>query len=115
MTIVWGTGGVAVVDGCDEGLRINSATFCENTIAAAIGWCKNKRIVGGVESFVFHMDNAPCHNSRATKEYLEENKVVRIDHPLYSPDLAPSDFYIFGYIKNAFANAVFNSVEDAVE
>ena len=115
LTIVWGTGGVAVVDACDGGLRINSANFCENTIAAAIGWCKNKRKVGGVESFVFHMDNAPCHNSRATREYLEENKVVRIDHPPYSPDLAPCDFYLFGYIKNTFANTVFNSVEDAVE
>ena len=67
------------------------------------------------QSFVFHMDNAPCHNSRATREYLEENKVVRIDHPPYSPDLAPSDFYLFGYVKNAFANIVLNSMEEAVK
>ena len=115
LTIVWGTEGIAVVDACDGGLRINSNNFCENTIAAAIRWCKNKRKVGGVESFLFHMDNAPCHNSTATKEYLEENKVIRMEHPPYSPDLAPCDFYMFGYIKNHFANTVFNSIEEAVE
>ena len=106
LTIVWETGGVAVVNACDGGLRINSSNFCENTIAATIRWCKHKRKVGGVESFLFHMDNAPCHNSTATKEYLEENKVIRMEHPPYSPDLAPCDFYMFGIIKNHFANIV---------
>ena len=115
LTIVWGTGGIAVVDACEGELRINSISFCQNTIAAAVDWCKNKRKIGGVESFLFHMDNAPCHNSMATKEYLEENKVVRIDHPPYSPDLAPCDFYMFGYLKNHFSNTVFNSMEDAVQ
>ena len=52
---------------------------------------------------------------KAKRKYLEENKVVRIDHPPYSPDLAPSDFYLFGYIKNAFANIVLNSMEEAVK
>ncbi len=52
---------------------------------------------------------------KAKRKYLEENKVVRIDHPPYSPDLAPSDFYLFGYIKNAFANIVLNSMEEVVK
>ena len=41
--------------------------------------------------------------------------MIRIDHPPYSPDLAPWDFYLFGYIKNTFANAVFNSLQDAIK
>ena len=52
---------------------------------------------------------------KTRRKYLEENKVVRIDHPPYSPDLAPSDCYLFGYIKNAFANIVLNSMEEAVK
>jgi hypothetical protein len=31
-------------------------------------------------------------------------------HPPYSPDLAPSDFYLFGYVKRCLASL---SLEDA--
>ena len=41
--------------------------------------------------------------------------MVRIDHPPYSPDLGPCDFYMFGYIKNTFANTVFSSMDEAVK
>jgi len=115
LTLVWGTGGVAVVDGCDGALRIDSNHFCQKTIGPAIEWCKNKRKIGGAESFVFHMDNAPCHNSSVTKQFLEDNNITRVEHPPYSPDLAPCDFYMFGYIKNHFARTIFKDKEDAIE
>jgi hypothetical protein len=28
-------------------------------------------------------------------------------HPPYSPDLAPSDFYLFGYVKRCFTGLSF--------
>jgi hypothetical protein len=28
-------------------------------------------------------------------------------HPPYSPDLAPSDFYLFGYVKRCFVGVPF--------
>jgi transcriptional regulator with AAA-type ATPase domain len=37
----------------------------------------------------------------------------RPPHPPYSPDLAPSDFYLFGYVKGCFAGHSFES-EDAL-
>jgi hypothetical protein len=30
---------------------------------------------------------------------MEENGMARASHPFYSPDLAPSDFYLFGFMK----------------
>jgi hypothetical protein len=43
-------------------------------------------------------------------------------HPLYSPDLAPSDFYLFGYVKKCLAGLSFEgadqvlaAVEDVLE
>jgi hypothetical protein len=32
-------------------------------------------------------------------------------HPLYSPDLAPSDFYLFGYVKRCLAGRSFEDVD----
>jgi hypothetical protein len=32
-------------------------------------------------------------------------------HTPYSPDLAPSDFYLFGYAKRCFAGLLFENVD----
>jgi hypothetical protein len=45
------------------------------------------------------MDNARPHNAGRPTECLQAQKIQRIPHPAYSPDLTPSDFFLFGYIK----------------
>jgi hypothetical protein len=35
----------------------------------------------------------------------------RAPHPPYSPDLAPSDFYLFGYVKGCLAGHSFESAD----
>ena len=40
---------------------------------------------------LFHQDNAPCHKSIATMAKLYELQFELLPHPLYSPDLGPSD------------------------
>jgi hypothetical protein len=32
-------------------------------------------------------------------------------HPPYSPDLAPSDFYLFGYVKRCLAGLSFEDAD----
>ena len=39
----------------------------------------------------------------------------RAPHPPYSPDLAPSDFFIFGYIKGKLGGRSFDKREDLYE
>ena len=53
------------------------------------------------------MDNAPVHNSATVKKYMEENNLHCAPHPPYSPDLAPSDFYLFGALKSRIRDQVF--------
>lgn len=45
-------------------------------------------------------DNAPCHTSSETKAKLQDLQIETLPHPPYSPDLAPSDYYLFGPMKN---------------
>jgi hypothetical protein len=40
-------------------------------------------------------DNAPSHNATIVKQFLTQRKVTVINHPPYSPDLAPADYYFF--------------------
>jgi hypothetical protein len=39
----------------------------------------------------------------------------RAPHPAFSPDLAPSDFYLFGKIKTALMGAVFASEQELLD
>jgi transposase len=51
-------------------------------------------------AWILHQDNAPLHTVLVTREFLAKNKITTMDHPPYSPDLAPCDFYLFPKVKN---------------
>jgi hypothetical protein len=42
-----------------------------------------------------------------TSQFTEQNSMQRAPHPAYSPDLAPFDFYLFGYIKQLLSGCQF--------
>ncbi len=44
-------------------------------------------------------DNTRPHTSRQTKAHLEALGYEVLRHPSYSPDLAPSDYYLFKHMK----------------
>ena len=44
-------------------------------------------------------DNAPVHRANVAQAALREAGFEELPHPPYSPDLAPSDFYLFRYLK----------------
>jgi histone-lysine N-methyltransferase SETMAR len=48
---------------------------------------------------LLHHDNARPHTGGATQERIEELQWELLEHPPYSPDLAPGDFYVFGSLK----------------
>jgi hypothetical protein len=49
---------------------------------------------------IVHADNASLHVAKCVTEYMDHNSWKRAPHPPYSPDLAPSDSYRFGYVKH---------------
>jgi hypothetical protein len=52
------------------------------------------------KELILHMDNAMCYNGREIRECFARKKMMRILHPVNSPDLSPCDFRFFGYTKN---------------
>jgi hypothetical protein len=45
-------------------------------------------------------DNGRPHTANKTNETLRNFKWEVLKHPPYSPDLAPSDFHLFGPLKH---------------
>ncbi len=62
----------------------------------------------------FQQDNAPAHVSNLALEYLHKvDMAERLwDHPPYSPDLAPCNFWAFPTLKSHIKGHRFESLED---
>jgi hypothetical protein len=58
------------------------------------------------------VDNARLHIAVISSSILEENGMTRADHSLYSPDIAPSNFYLLGYIKSMLSGTSFDDGGD---
>ena len=43
-------------------------------------------------SSILHHDNAPTHMALSVREFLATKQITVLEHPAYSPDLAPTDF-----------------------
>jgi transposase len=64
---------------------------------------------------VAHADNARAHTAQKRRTFCEENGLRFALHPAYSPDLAPSDFFLFGYVKERLKGIVFLSYEKLLD
>ncbi|KAG5325797.1 MOS1T transposase, partial [Pseudoatta argentina] len=53
------------------------------------------------------------HVAKPVKIYLETLKWEVLPHPLYSPDIAPSDFHLFRSMAHGLADRRFHSYEEA--
>ena len=47
----------------------------------------------------FHQDNVPVHNSFLVTDYLTKMGINTVPHRVYSPDLAPCDFWLFSKLR----------------
>ena len=62
---------------------------------------KEKRLHMQKKKVLFHQDNAPCHKSMKTMVKLNELSFDLLPYPPSSPDLAPSDYWLFADLKKS--------------
>jgi transposase len=60
----------------------------------------------------FQVDNARPH---LADHEIHTNNLTRLPHPAYSPDLAPADFWLFGYLKFMLEGHSFETAEELQE
>ncbi len=58
------------------------------------------------------MDNAPAHGSRDTRLHLLLTGQKTVSHPALSPDLAPSDFWLFPTLKRPLRGRKFRNLDE---
>ena len=63
---------------------------------------------------LLQQDNGRVHICKVAMDAVEQNRYELIPHPAYSPDLAPSDFFLFPNLKKDIRGINFRSDEEVV-
>ncbi|GFW51094.1 mariner Mos1 transposase [Trichonephila clavipes] len=90
---------------------INSGAYCA-TIRKLQRALQNKRRSMLSKGVLFFHDNARPQTSRTTRELIEYFGWEVLDHVPYSPNLAPSDFYLFRHLKHKLGGNSFSDNEE---
>jgi histone-lysine N-methyltransferase SETMAR len=91
--------GVIHVDFLTDARTVNAAYYSDLLATDVKEKIRSNRKTGG-KRVAFIQDDAHPHTAKITMETLRKLKWNLLTHPPYSPDLAPSDFYLFGRLKS---------------
>ena len=64
------------------------------------------------KSWIMQVDKAPAHTVLSVWEFLASKQISMLEHPPYSPDLAPCNFFLFPLIKKHPKGTHFDDIED---
>ncbi len=111
-TVFWDAGGIILVNFLEE-QRTVTAAYYEQVLQKLRAELARKRLGKLHSRILFHHDNAPAHTSKLCRSTLREFRWEILQHPPYSPDLAPSDFFLFPKLKEAIKGVRHKSKEAA--
>jgi hypothetical protein len=105
-TIVWSPTDFQLIDFLSPRAKINGTHYVTNILCPFAVW-RDTQVGKTDRKLIIHSDNARSHKAKKTLDFLELNRMERATHPPYSPDLAPCDSYLFGYIEQILASCEF--------
>ena len=98
-SIFWKQDSFLLIDYLPKGQTIN-AEYYSSLLVQLKDILKAKRLGKFTKGVLFLHNNVLAHRSLATQKKLAYLGFQCLDHPPYSPDLAPSDYYLFPGLKN---------------
>ena len=99
-TVFWDAERIVLIDYLKHGSTI-TGTYYANPIGKCRVALKEKRRGKLRRDVLFHQDNAPAHTSSQARTSIRNVGFELLHHSPYSPDLAPSDFYLFPKLKES--------------
>jgi histone-lysine N-methyltransferase SETMAR len=99
--------------GSRKGRKFNTGYYIAEILELLSRW-RSIEATGNERKLLVHVDNARPHAAKLSTQYFNENLMKSALHPPYSPDLAPSDFYLFGYAKRCLAGLSFEDADQVL-
>jgi len=105
--------GILLIDYLPKGQTIN-AEYYSALLVQVKDILKEKRNGKFTKAVLFLHDNSPAHWALATPKKLAYLGFQFLDHPPYSPDLAPSDYHLFPELKKQLKGRHFSSDAEVI-
>ena len=97
-TVFRDTDGVIHIDYLPRGTTMNGQYYADLLVRLRES-IKEKRRGKIRRGVLLQQDNAPVHSSKVAMQSVRDCGFELLPHPPYSPDLAPSDFFLFSKLK----------------
>jgi len=111
LSIWWDWKGVVYFELLPRNQMINTEVYCRQLDQLNAAIMEKRPELVNRRGVIFHQDNARPHTSLITRQKLMELGWELMLHPPYSPDLAPSDYYLFRSLQNHLKGKTFNDDE----
>lgn len=113
LCIWWDYLGVVYYEFMKPGETITSETYKTQLIHLKEAIEKNRPFNGaGTRSVILLHDNARPHTAKTTVDLITSFGWEVLPHAAYSPDMAPSDYYLFRSLQHHLADSQFKKIED---
>ena len=112
-TVFWDAQGVIMLDFLANKSTITS-TYYANLLDQLRTAIREKRRGKHSKEILLQQDNARVHTCKIAVDAIEQNGYELIPLPAYSPDLAPSDYFLFPNLKKDICGRHFRSNEEVV-
>jgi hypothetical protein len=103
ITIVWNPTGFHVIQVLPSRYKCNSSYY-QNEILGPLSEWQSEQAGAASRRLIVHADNPRPHihiaAAATSQKFMDENAMIKASHPPDSPDLAPSDFSLFSYVKH---------------
>ena len=112
-SIFWDQDGILPTDYLPKGQTIN-VEYYSSLLVQLKDILKEKHRGKVTKVVLFLHDSAPAHRVLATQKKLAYLGFQCLDHPPYSPGLAPSDYHLFPGLKKQLKGRHFSSDAEAI-
>jgi hypothetical protein len=111
-TVIWNPLGFQIVDKLPTGTKMNSDYIITNILELLERKIFPNRRKPHAKRLIVHLDNCSIHTNGASEVFMAEQNMIGLKHSPDSPDLAPSDFYLFSTIKEKLTDIQMVHEED---
>ena len=98
-TIFFNSSGPVVQVPCPSGHTVTGRFYKNSVLKKVKEFYNKKRTSKGLLGVHLLHDNASSDKCEVVKYFLASEKVKVLNHPPYSPDLSPCDFFLFPRLK----------------
>lgn len=110
----WNSKGIVRNFWLETGTTLNSRVYISQ-VQEILDEILENRPRGSKKTLLWLHDNARPHVSHETMEFFAGKPVKLLPHPPYSPDLAPSDYFLFAHLKKHLRGKHFKTDSEVKE